>query len=119
MLKLTAKYADLWNIGYMGKSETMTEPLNKIQSVCRKVGRDPSTLGVTALIGLWFPDLQAKQPSFFKTPLTGTRREIADAIQGYAQLGVQHIMFQIEPYSPEARQRLTDAVQLYHQQNQA
>jgi len=113
MLKLTAQYADLWNIGYMGKPETMAEPLAKIEAACRQVGRDPATVGITALIGLWFPDLQAQQPRFLDTPLTGTVQELAAAMGGYAQLGVQHIMFQCEPYTPEARQRLTEALQLY------
>jgi probable F420-dependent oxidoreductase len=113
MLKLTARYADLWNTGYMGQPETMAERLAKIAAACREVGRDPATLGITALIGLWFPDLQAKQPSFLDTPLTGTVPEIAAAMRGYAELGVQHIMFQIEPYVPEAVQRLTEALQLY------
>jgi alkanesulfonate monooxygenase SsuD/methylene tetrahydromethanopterin reductase-like flavin-dependent oxidoreductase (luciferase family) len=113
MLKLTARYADLWNIGYMGKPETMAEPLAKIEAACREVGRDPATIGITALIGLWFPDLQAKKPSFFDNPLTGTVQEIAAAMRGYAELGVQHIMFQCEPYTPKARQRLTEALQLY------
>jgi len=113
MLKLTAQYADLWNIGYMGKPETMAEPLAKIEAACREIGRDPATVGITALIGLWFPDLQAKKPSFFDNPLTGTVQEIAAAMRGYAELGVQHIMFQCEPYTPEARQRLTEALQLY------
>ena len=113
MLKLTAQYADLWNTGYMGKPETMAEPLAKIEAACREVGRDPATLGITALIGLWFPDLQAKQPSFFANPLTGTAQEIAAAMRGYAELGVKHIMFQCEPYTPEAIRRLTEALQLY------
>ena len=113
MLKLTARYADLWNTGYMGQPETMAEPLAKIAAACREVGRDPATLGITALIGLWFPDLQAQQPSFFDTPLTGTVPEIAAAMRGYAELGVQHIMFQCAPYVPEAVQRLTEALQLY------
>jgi len=34
-------------------------------------------------------------------------------MRGYAELGVQHIMFQCEPYTLEARQRLTEALQLY------
>jgi len=113
MLKLTAQYADLWNTGYMGKPETMAEPIAKIEAACREIGRDPATVGVTALIGLWFPDLQAKKPGFFDNPLTGTVQEIAAAMHGYAELGVQHIMFQCEPYTPEARQRLTEALQLY------
>jgi len=113
MLKLTAQYADLWNIGYMGNPETMAEPLAKIEAACREIGRDPATVGITALIGLWFPDLQAQQPSFLDNPLTGPVQEIAAAMRGYADLGVQHIMFQCWPYTPEARQRLTEALQLY------
>ena len=113
MLKLTAQYADLWNTGYMGQPETMASPLANIEAACHEIGRDPATIGITALIGLWFPDLQAKKPSFFDNPLTGTVQEIAAAMRGYAQLGVQHIMFQCEPYTPEARQRLTEALQLY------
>jgi probable F420-dependent oxidoreductase len=113
MLKLAAQYADLWNTGYMGTPETMAEPLAKIEAACREVGRDPATIGITAFIGLWFPDLQAKQPSFFDKPLTGTVQEIAAAMRGYAELGVPHIMFQCEPYTPEAIQRLTEALHLY------
>jgi probable F420-dependent oxidoreductase len=113
MLKLTAQYADLWNTGYMGTPETMAGPLARIEAACRAVGRDPATIGVTALIGLWFSDLQAQKPGFFDNPLTGTVQEIAAAMRGYAELGVQHIMFQCAPYTPEARQRLTEALQLY------
>jgi probable F420-dependent oxidoreductase len=113
MLKLTAQYADLWNTGYMGAPSTMTEKLAKIEVACREVGRDPATLGITALIGVWFPDLQDKQPPFFDKPLIGTAQEIAEAMCGYAELGVKHIIFQYEPYSPEARQRLTEALRLY------
>jgi alkanesulfonate monooxygenase SsuD/methylene tetrahydromethanopterin reductase-like flavin-dependent oxidoreductase (luciferase family) len=113
MLRLTAQYADLWNTGYMGEPDTMVEPIARIEAACHEVGRDPATLGITALIGIWFPDLQAKKPSFFTSPLTGTAAEIAAAMRGYAQLGVQHIMFQCAPYTSEARQRLTEALKLY------
>ncbi len=62
----------------------------------------------------WFPDLQAKKPKFFDNPLTGTVQEIAAAIRRYAELGVRHIMFQCEPYIPDAVQQLTEALKLYH-----
>jgi len=113
MLKLTAQYADLWNTGYMGKPETMATPLATIAAACRAVGRDPQTLGVTALIGLWFPEFKATRPSAFIDPLVGTAEEIAAAMRGYAELGVQHIMFQCEPYTAETIRRLTEALQLY------
>jgi probable F420-dependent oxidoreductase len=115
MLRLTASFADLWNVGYMGQPETMLPRLSQIQAACREVGRDPATLGVTALIGLWFPDLQAMKPGFFDDPLIGTAQEIATAMRGYAQLGIEHVMFQCEPYSAAARQRLTEALWLYRE----
>lgn len=113
MLRLTAKHADLWNTGYMGQPETMEEPLAKFKAACTETGRDPGTIAATALIGLWFPDLQAKKPSFLDNPLKGTSKEIVSAMLGYAKLGVKHIMFQCEPYTHEARERLTEALQLY------
>lgn len=118
MLKLTAQYADLWNTGYMGGPESMAEPLVKIQEACREVGRDPATMGVTALIGLWFPDLQANQPTFFDNPLSGSAEDIAAAMRGYEELGVEHIMFQCEPYVPEAIRRLTEALSIYRGRKQ-
>src|SRR5262249_46193867 len=92
---------------------TFAEPLAKIKAACREIGRDPATLGITALVGLWFPDLQAKRPSIFDHTLTGTVPELAAAMRGYAELGVQHIMFQCEPYTLQALHRLSEALQLY------
>lgn len=97
----------------MGKPETMTGRFATIEQACRQVGRDPATLGVTALIGLWFSGLQADKPASFDNPLTGTPREIAAAMHGYAALGVRHIMFQIVPYTPEAIKLLTEALHIY------
>ena len=113
MLKLTAQYADLWNTGYMGEPDTMAEPRARLEAACHAVGRDPATIGITAFIGLWFPDLQAVKPSFFENPLTGPVEKIAEAMRGYKEIGVQHIMFQCAPYTPESLRRLTRALKLY------
>lgn len=113
MIKLAAQYADMWNIGYMGRPETMAEPFASIEAACRQVGRDPATIDVTAFIGLWFPDLQGKKPGFSGRPLTGTVEEIAETMRGYAELGVPHIIFQCAPSTPESLLRLTAALRLY------
>jgi probable F420-dependent oxidoreductase len=113
MLGLAARYGDLWNTGYMGEPETMAEPLAKIAAACHQVGRDPATLGVTAFIGLWFPDLRPDRPKAFEHLLTGAPPEIAAAMRGYAQLGVPHIMFQCVPFNAESLRRLTEALRLY------
>ena len=113
MLALAAQYGDMWNTGYMGEPETIAEPLAKIAAVCREAGRDPATLGVTALIALWFPDLRPDKPGAFENLLTGTPAEIAAAMHGYAELGVPHIMFQCVPFNEESLRRLTEALRLY------
>ncbi len=113
MLGLAARYADMWNTGYLGEPETMAEPLAKIAAACRQAGRDVATLGVTALIGLWFPDLRPDRPAGFENLLTGTPREIAAAMRGYANLGVPHIVFQCVPFNEQSVRRLTEALQLY------
>jgi alkanesulfonate monooxygenase SsuD/methylene tetrahydromethanopterin reductase-like flavin-dependent oxidoreductase (luciferase family) len=97
----------------MGQPETMAGPFARIDAACREVGRDPATLGITALIGLWFPDLLKEKPGFAANGLAGTAQEIAVAMRGYAELGVQHIMFQFAPYTRAARERITEALQLY------
>jgi alkanesulfonate monooxygenase SsuD/methylene tetrahydromethanopterin reductase-like flavin-dependent oxidoreductase (luciferase family) len=116
---LSAQYADLWNTGFMGTPDTFAEPMAKIAAACREVGRNSATLGITALVGLWFPDLQARRPGNFVHTLTGTAPELAAAMRGYADLGVQHIMFQCEPYTPEALCRLTEALQIYRGMEQS
>jgi alkanesulfonate monooxygenase SsuD/methylene tetrahydromethanopterin reductase-like flavin-dependent oxidoreductase (luciferase family) len=113
VLRLAASYADLVNVGYMGGPGTMDGPLARIDTACKQAGRDPATLGVTALIALWFPDLQPDKPGYADSPLTGTPEEIAGALRGYAELGVQHVMFQCAPYTQESLRRLTEALRLY------
>ena len=113
MIRLAARHADIWNTGYMGGPETMSDRLGKIDAACRETGRDRGTIGVTAQICLWFPDLVARRPSFAESPLTGNAQEIAEAMRGYERLGVQHIMIQCEPYSPESRRRLAEALRVY------
>lgn len=112
MMRLTAQYADQWNTGYMGQPETMAAPMAKFEAACREVGRDPKTVGVTALLGVWFPDLQDRKPPF-ENHLTGTPEEMAAAMRGYSELGVDHIMLQCAPYVPEAIERVTEALRLY------
>ena len=113
MIRLAAQYGDAWNTGYMGAPETMAGPLAKIEAACREVGRDRATIDVTALIGLWFSELEPERPAMFDDPLTGTVPDLAAAMRGYEELGMSHMIFQYHPYTSEALQRLTEALHLY------
>jgi alkanesulfonate monooxygenase SsuD/methylene tetrahydromethanopterin reductase-like flavin-dependent oxidoreductase (luciferase family) len=114
MLSLTAKYADLWNTGYLGQPETLVQPRQEMLEACKLVGRDPGTLGVTAMIALYFPGLAPEPDGFDNPPLTGTADEIAQAMLGYEEAGAEHIMFHLIPYNQATISRLEEAVRIYH-----
>jgi probable F420-dependent oxidoreductase len=113
MIRLAARYADAWNIGYLGTPDTLADPLATLEAACRQVGRDPASIDVIPLIGLWFPELEPEQPAIFDAPLTGSVEQLAAAMRGYEELGVPHLIFQYSPYTPEALRRLSEAVRRY------
>ena len=112
MLRLTAQYADIWNTCYMGEPKTLKKPLSEIYAACDEMGRDPQTLGITAAVALAFPDLR-KPPAFMDDYLTGSSDDIAEAIKGYEEMGVGHLMFHCSPYNDEAVDRLVSGIETY------
>jgi probable F420-dependent oxidoreductase len=115
MLNLTAKYADLWNTGYLGQPETLDTPRQELLEACRESGRDPGTLGVTAMIALYYPKLAPAPDGFDNPPLSGTPTQVARAMLGFEEAGVEHIMFHLIPYKPEAIRNLDEALRIYRQ----
>ena len=109
MLRLTARYADMWNTCYFAGPETFAQPLADIKSACDDVGRDIKDLGITCLISLNYPDL-GDPPRMIAESLTGSTEELVEAFQGYQALGVEHLMFHLTPYTTEAQDRLAEAV---------
>ena len=114
MLRLTARYADMWNTAYLHRPASLVEPRAQLQAACADVGRDPATLDVTALVALGYPDM-GDLPKVADEYLTGSEEEVAAALQDYARMGVTHLIFHAEPYGAEALSRLAAAVVLYRQ----
>lgn len=114
MLKLAARYADVWNTG-ADRPESLAGPLADLDAACREVGRERSTIAATATVGVFYPDLRPEPPPY-ENPLTGTPEEIAAALHGFAALGLDHVMFMCEPHTAEARGRLAQAVRVYRSQ---
>ena len=115
MLRLTAKYADLWNIGYLGQVDTLNKHRQDMLLACQDTGRDPATLGITVMIALYYPRLAPEPSGFDYPPLTGTPTQLAKAMLAYEKAGVEHLMFHLIPYQPAAIQKLEQALHLYHQ----
>lgn len=114
MMRLTARYADLWNTAYMGKPESFQKPLQAFQQACAEAGRSPQSIGATALLYLAFPDL-VPPGAYDKEALTGSIEEIAEAMSGYEKMGTEHLMFHTIPYNQKALDRLAQAVKLYRE----
>jgi probable F420-dependent oxidoreductase len=119
MLRLTAQYADLYNVGYMSVPRSTVKPLQALRKACKEVGRDPVTLPYTFMISMAFPDLLGwKQPKK-RGSLSGSTEEIAGVLAEFEALGAAHLMFHLRPSTPEAYTRLAEAMQLYRQQRNA
>lgn len=114
MLRLTAKYADLWNTCYLGRVETLEQPRQDFLEACQEMDRDPATIGVTALLYVHYPRLVPLPDGLDHPPLSGTPTQIAKAMLEYARAGVEHIMIHVIPYKPAAVRKLSLALRIYH-----
>jgi len=113
MLRLTAKYADLWNTGYHGQVDTFTRPRQELIKACQETGRDPSTIGVTVMIALEYPNLTSEPVNTDEQSLIGTPEEIAQAMLSYEQAGVEHVMFNPIPYKLAAIRKVEESLRIY------
>lgn len=115
MMSLTARYADLWNNCYYGPVESFASTRKKMLAACKAEGRDPESLGITALLTVIYPDLMDNPPKDNRRRLRGSDEEIARGLLAYAETGVEHVMIHPIPYSPAALTRLEESVAIYHQ----
>jgi alkanesulfonate monooxygenase SsuD/methylene tetrahydromethanopterin reductase-like flavin-dependent oxidoreductase (luciferase family) len=112
MLRLTAQYADIWNTAWLGKVESLAEPLASLRAACAEVGRDPSTLEVTVGISVSYPTPDAEAVDPLKA-LSGSPREIAAQLRRYADVGVGHAICSLDPTNEETVAEFTAALREY------
>jgi probable F420-dependent oxidoreductase len=109
MLSLVAGWADQWNAAWYGRPETADElraRLANLHEALEREGRDASTLTLTAGIFVAFEGADDDAP---ERAIRGTTDEIADALAGYAELGIEHLIAHIFPRTPDAVRRLAEA----------
>jgi probable F420-dependent oxidoreductase len=111
LLRLTARYADQWNICWRGSPQALDPWIEKMRRACEEEGRDPAELEITVLEALAYKDLGAEPK--LEGYLEGPARAAADAFHQYEQRGVKHLMLHILPYTEEALNRMVEAVSLY------
>ncbi len=86
----------------------------RVKRYATEAGRDPSSLDF-AYSANWFNDQQAQTlPDGQRRPLTGTPQQIADDIKRYEELGVRHIMVNVQGETQaqtlERMQRFADRI---------
>ncbi len=105
ILRLTAQYADSWNVPFLSAPQSLLELRSRLFTACAEVGRDPTTLEVTAEVALDFPDSGSTPPSHMQHDLSGSTEEIANALHQDEQLGVGHLMLYCSPSTTGALSR--------------
>ncbi len=113
MLRLTAQYADLYNVGYLSIPRSTAAPLRSLRRACKEVGRDPASLPYTFMISLSYPDLLGWDQSKKRSTLSGSVEELAAVLAEYEALGAAHLMFHLNPSMPSTYARLAEAVHMY------
>ena len=112
MLSLVARHAAQWNGAWFGvpsQADELRTRLANVRAALDDAGRDPATLTLTAGIFVAWDDADDDAP---ERAIRGSLDEVADALAGYAELGVAHLITHVFPRTPEAVRRLGQAAAL-------
>ncbi|HUF07514.1 MAG TPA: LLM class flavin-dependent oxidoreductase [Candidatus Binatia bacterium] len=111
MLELVAKHADQWNAAWYGHpddADELRERLTRLRAALDAAGRDPATLELTAGVFVKVAD----DDDAPENAMHGSTEEIADALAGYADLGISHLVVHLWPRTPAAVTQLAQAAAL-------
>lgn len=110
MLEITLPYVEQWNVWYRqtNNSPSGLEPiLRDVDEACRAVGRDPGTLEKTSAVLVRLPGGTGRLTKYDETassspPVEGSPAQIADALRGYAALGLAEVQLVVDPITRES-----------------
>jgi alkanesulfonate monooxygenase SsuD/methylene tetrahydromethanopterin reductase-like flavin-dependent oxidoreductase (luciferase family) len=103
MLRLAARYADLWTAWSVNRVEDVRPLRDAVDAACVAVGRDPATLGRTVAVLVDLPGSAPATPwagalrSFYSAPATGSAEELAELFRGLAREGISHAIVYVQP----------------------
>ena len=101
MLELTAQYADAWNTVWHIDPAAVLERYAPLKKACAAVGRDPSTLELTAGVYVSLPEPGSEGKDDGKS-ITGTPEQVAEKLQAFADIGVTHLIVILRPSTTPA-----------------
>ena len=115
MLRLTARYADSWNVFFSSFGNNLDEfrPLMaRVDAACQAEGRDPATLerSATVMVGFVLPGAVGHPGA--KQPIAGTPQQIAEQLRGFEQAGVGHLQVYLDPQTPRGVEAFAPVLEL-------
>lgn len=108
MLRITLPHVAAWNAwcAWFGNSVEGYRPLHeRVDAICRDVGRDPSEVERTAAILVAFPGAVGRRSDVSDEPfepIDGDPATLVPALQGFADAGVGHAQLVLDPITVES-----------------
>lgn len=91
-LRVVARHADWWNIGFR-TAEQYQQKVDVLKQHCRDVGRDFNTIKLTYYARVNVVEKAEEfQPNERMHVIGGTAEQVANELQQFVDLGVEHIM---------------------------
>ena len=122
MLRLTARYADIWNVYWTSTNNSPdgVPPLReRVDEACAEVGRDPATLERTVSVLTaepdahpWWNALPTGHSYKPLEPVVGEPAEIAGELSAYRDEGISHVQVSIDRISTGAIERFAPTLEL-------
>jgi alkanesulfonate monooxygenase SsuD/methylene tetrahydromethanopterin reductase-like flavin-dependent oxidoreductase (luciferase family) len=117
-LKITAKYADGWNVPFIGP-DTFAHKRSVLHGFCDAVGRDPSAIRCAINVGIASDDDNLRHQfgriadSVRPGVLIGTDEEILDKIGQYVDAGADQLNISLRaPFDVDLLERVSAALHL-------
>ncbi|RIK46902.1 MAG: LLM class F420-dependent oxidoreductase [Chloroflexi bacterium] len=119
MLRLTARYADEWNMPWRNTVQAAVDLFPKGDAACIAVDRDPATLKKSVSIHLDLPSRNRYPSKDWITQMriavnavTGTPEEQAEVLRAYATAGVSTVQLWLEPMNPHGLEEFGRVLEL-------
>ena len=120
MLRLAAQYADDWNIFAINQAGDLAAAREAVDASCKRVGRDPATLGRTVGMVIDLPGFDRDaSPAWVRRlrtaggpATTGTPEQLADLLLAYAREGVDHVQILLDPNTRNGNEAFAAVLEL-------
>lgn len=113
VLRITLPHADSWNTWFTetgNRAEGFARLSARVTGIAGEVGRDPASVGRSVCLLVRLGDGGERPHDPVAPAVTGTTRQIADAIVEHAEAGADEVIVVADPISEASIRALGDAV---------